>query len=170
MEFSDEIRTKKLKRNIKYLVSELIMFVMMSFATKEAWRLELQKKTKCLENDTREIQEDSLIWILVYTTIYAFYVFRRIVIMLYWRCSKNPREKETIFRSTTTLLFLVLEVSWMIYGQIIFKQLSRIDDHLWDIMFFVRIWTWMTLGLYSFLIVLLILILLGMKAYGIFDV
>ena len=101
---NSRVRSKKLCKNCKYLVIELLMFAYLFFIYDFAKKFYFTRRDEVSER-IRHIEKDTMVWMLVYLLLYTVYLIRRIRIMMIWKCSDDPRDRESKFKTTTACIF-----------------------------------------------------------------
>ena len=66
------------------------------------------------------LNDKVLLWITVEGALYTFYVFRRLIIISYWTCVKDPRLSTAKINCFTFVVLNTLETGWFIWGNVLF--------------------------------------------------
>lgn len=123
--------------------------------------------------DAATISHFSIQWIRVYFGIYLLYLLRRIILILQWKCAADPRIKQARFNFFTYIFISTPEYAWLIVGhtKVFWGQrgLYNQSESLFYTMLSVIIYSYVHILVYSISLLLILVLLLGLFQYGIFD-
>ena len=123
--------------------------------------------------DAATLSDFSILWIYVYFGIYVLYLLRRIVLILQWKCAADPRIKQARFNFFTYIFISTPEYAWLIVGHTkVFwgkHGLYNQSPSLFYTMLSVIIYSYFHILVYSISLLLILVLLLGLFQYGMFD-
>mmetsp|Transcript_14941 Transcript_14941/g.25444 ORF Transcript_14941/g.25444 Transcript_14941/m.25444 type:complete len:237 (-) Transcript_14941:643-1353(-) len=108
-------------------------------------------------------------WIIVQLGIYCLYFLRRVVVMIQWKCIKDPRTKQARLSCFTCMFLNTFETGWFIYGNTLFFSKVKKNKNLYRIMLAIVVWGYITMLFYLISLLGILFLVYGMYSYGIFD-
>ena len=125
---------------------------------------------------SKDINDEVLVWIIVEGLIYTFYVFRRIILISYWTCVKDPRLSTVKINCFTFVCLNTVETIWFIWGNVLFwmhvvhpdvkpgtDPKSKHLEALWKLMIFMIIYGYIAMIYYCCSIMSMAFVVFTMK-------
>lgn len=162
-----EDRSRQIKKNLIYGLFELIMcmtsaFLMVNYAPNGINLLDLKNLTE---------SDPIALWINVYGGLYFLLFLRRILLICFWKFSKDPKPFQAKCNFFTFVFLNTFEIGWFIYGNTIFYKENGLTNRkrLWLIMLSILMYGYLNMIIYFFTLLAIMVVFLSFWFSGFLD-